>query len=73
MRVRTGAKIYAENGGGPRRAAEKALLLGGFAALPSPSPAPQVILQANDPIGEVMMRKHEYFSAALSGSPPFSA
>ena len=42
--VRTGVKIYAENGGGPRRAAEKALLLGGFAALPTPYRAPQTRL-----------------------------
>ena len=43
--VRTGVKIYAENGGGPRRAAGKVLLLGGFAALPTPYQAPQAILQ----------------------------
>ena len=43
--VRTGVKIYAENGGGPRRAAEKVLLLGGFAALPAPYQAPQTVLQ----------------------------
>ena len=43
---RTGVKIYAENGGGPRRAAEKALLLVGFATLPSPYLAPQTLLQA---------------------------
>ena len=89
---RTGAKIDAENGGGPRRAAEKALLLGGLAARPSPYPARQAILQAKhiaratqaqllvhnyyqatDPLGGVMMPKHECFSAALSGSPLFSA
>jgi len=89
---RTGAKIDAKNGGGPRRAAEKALLLGGLAARPSPYPARQAILQAKhiaratqaqllvhnyyqatDPLGGVMMPKHECFSAALSGSPLFSA
>jgi hypothetical protein len=112
-------KIYAENGGGPRRAAEKALLSGGLAALPIPYPASHAILQAKriefqqqpdlggtgclplsvqtegtshkptratqaqllvrnydqatDPLVGVMMRKHECFSAALSGSPLFSA
>ena len=29
--------------------------------------------QTDDPFGEIMMRKREYFSAVLSGSPPFSA
>ena len=43
---RTGVTIYAENGGGPRRAAEKALLLGGFVALPTLYQAPQAVLQA---------------------------